>query len=487
MNTMALLLSDTYKQCHDRMYPKGLTKLVSYWVPRKSMLESQDKMIFFGLQAFIKEYLGECFHKEFFDLEENEVIRLYTDAMNIQIGESNYDTDKIINLHRLGYLPLEIRTLPEGTLVPMGIPCIEITNTHDDFAWLVQWIECILQVELWKPCCHATIGYMYRKIAKYWYGKTVDCISSDMACADFGMRGMSCMDEAVRCSASWLLSFSKTSTIPAINYIDKYYNADCKNNDIGMGAVSSEHSVMGANYSIDGDEITFVKRLLTELYPDTSFSMVSDTYDYWNMINNILPQCKEEIMNHKGKLLVRPDSGDIVEISVRTVERLWEIFGGTTNSKGYKILDPHIGIIYGDGCTLSNVETIWRELESKGFAANNIAYGVGAFCFSAIVENRKMIVVTRDTFGIAMKATYGVIDGKTVMIYKDPKTDTSHLKKSHKGCCEVRYSMDGELECTDGLLEMSENSLLTTVFKDGELIREDSFIDIRNRMYEVQV
>ena len=108
-----------------------------------------------------------------------------------------------------------------------------------------------------------------------------------MACADFGMRGMSCMDEAVRCSASWLLSFNKTSTIPAINYIDKYYNADCKKNGIGLGAVSTEHSVMGANFSIDGDEITFVKRLLTELYPNTSFSMVSDTYDYWNMINNI--------------------------------------------------------------------------------------------------------------------------------------------------------------------------------------------------------
>ena len=323
---------------------------------------------------------------------------------------------------------------------------------------------------------------MYREIADFWYKKTTDNLPSNMACADFGMRGMSCMDEAVRCSASWLLSFNKTSTIPAITYIDKYYNADCKNNGLGIGAVSTEHSVMGANYSIDGDEITFVKRLLTELYPNTSFSMVSDTYDYWNMVNNILPQCKEEIMNHNGKLLVRPDSGDIVEISVKTVERLWDIFGGTTNSKGYKVLDPHIGIIYGDGCTLSNVDTIWRELEKRGFAANNIAYGVGAFCFTAIVENGKMIVATRDTFGIAMKATYGIIDGKKLMIYKDPKTDTSKLKKSHKGCCKV-YEENGELKCQDELLEMSNDSLLTTVFKNGELVREDSFMDIRERIY----
>ena len=367
--------------------------------------------------------------------------------------------------------------------MPMGVPCIEITNTHDDFAWLVQWIECILQVELWKPCCHATIGYMYRQIADKWYEKTVENIPSSMACADFGMRGMSCMDEATRCSASWLISFDKTSTIPAINYIDKYYSADCKNNRLGIGAVSTEHSVMGANYSIDGDEATFVKRLLNELYPNTSFSMVSDTYDYWNMVNNILPQVKDDVMNHNGKLLIRPDSGDIVDISVKTVEKLWEIFGGTVNSKGYKVLDPHIGIIYGDGCTLSNVDIIWSELEIRGFAANCIAYGVGAFCFSAIVENGNLIVATRDTFGIAMKATYGVINGKKLMIYKDPKTDTSKLKKSHKGCCRVYAGENGELICRDELLEMSDNTLLKAVFENGELVKEDTFLDIRERLY----
>lgn len=201
-NTMALLLSDTYKQCHSRMYPKGLTKLVSYWVPRRSMLENRNKMVFFGLQAFIKEYLMGYFQENFISiLQKMKWCLFITDSMDIQIGKDNYDLDKIVQLHRLGYLPLEIRALSEGTLVPMGVPCIEITNTNDDFAWLVQWIECILQVELWKPCCHATIGHMYREIADYWYDKTTDGLSGDVACADFGMRGMSCMDEAVRCSA----------------------------------------------------------------------------------------------------------------------------------------------------------------------------------------------------------------------------------------------------------------------------------------------
>jgi nicotinamide phosphoribosyltransferase len=465
------------------MYPKGLTKLVSYWVPRKSMFEKQKTMVFFGLQAFIKEYLIDYFNKNFFELSLDEVMSIYTKYMNVQLSEESYDCEKIVNLHKLGYVPLQIRALPEGTDVTMGTPCIELTNTHDDFAWLVQWVECILQAELWRPCTHATVGKMYRNVANYWYDKTVDGMSAAFACSDFGMRGMSCLEDSTRTSAAWLLSFNKTSTIPALAYIDEMYAADVTNSKIGIGAVSTEHSVMGANFAMDGDEITFVKRLLTELYPNTSFSMVSDTYDYWNMIDNILPACKDEIMNHNGKLLVRPDSGDIIEISVKTVQKLWDIFGGTVNSKGYKVLDSHIGIIYGDGCTLQNVNTIWSELEKLGFAANCIFFGVGAFCFTATFEDSKMIVQTRDTFGIAMKAAYGVIDGKELFIFKDPKTDTSNLKKSHKGCCRV-YEENGELKCEDQHYGMvpEDETLLKTVFINGNFVKEETFADIRNRM-----
>lgn len=293
MNTMAILLSDTYKQIHNKIYPKGLTKLVSYWTPRRSMLKNQNKMVFFGLQAFIEEYLVDYFNKNFFELTAAEVEHTYKYSMDIQLGNS-YDLKPIMKLHKLGYLPIQIRAIPEGTLVPMGIPCIEITNTHPDFAWVVQWIECILQVELWKPCAHATIGHMYRELANDYYKMTCDdFLRPEMACSDFGMRGMSCMEEAVRCSSAWLLSFDKTSTIPAIDYIDTYYDACCWTEKIGIGAVSTEHSCMASNFAVDGDEITFVKRLLTELYPNASFSMVSDTYDYWNMIDNILPACKK--------------------------------------------------------------------------------------------------------------------------------------------------------------------------------------------------
>ncbi len=482
INMNAMLLSDTYKQTHDRMYPAGLTKLVSYWVPRKSMFKNQEKMAFFGLQAFMKEWLIDYFNKNFFELDEEVVVDTYGYAMNIQLGEKNYDLDKIVNLHRLGYLPLLIRALPEGTMVPMGVPCIELTNTDDRFAFVVQWVECILQAELWKPCAHATVAKMYKELATKYYEETATDADAAMAMSDFGMRGMSGIADAMKTSAAWLTSFNKSSTIPAIAYLDCMYDADCKKNQIGIGAVSTEHSVMGANFAIDGDEITFVKKLLTQLYPETGFSMVSDTYDYWNIIDNILPACKKEIMNHKGKLLVRPDSGDIVEISVRTVEKLWNIFGGSVNEKGYKVLDPHIGIIYGDGCTLQNVEKIYRILKEKGFAANNIVFGVGAFCFTGAFEEDKLVVFTRDTFGIAMKAAYGIIDGEELFIYKDPKTDTENLKKSHKGCCRVYRDDAGKLVCEDQKYGLSKDTLLETVFENGKLVKPVTFEQIRQRI-----
>ena len=483
INIMMLLFSDTYKHTHPRMYPQNQDKLVSYLVARKNMSKAFSKMVFNGLQPFLVEYLVKGFNEQFFSRPLIEVMAEYRHYMDVQIGIDNTEWHRIEALHTLGYLPLEIRALPEGTLVNMGVPVVEMTNTHPDFAWVVQWVECILQAELWAPCCYATVGKAYHDLAEKYYSETTDGADPFMAMADFGMRGMSCIEDSIRASAGWLLSFNKTSTIPALPYIDEYYMANCAKNGIGRGAVSTEHSVMGANYAIDGDEITFVKRLLTELYPDTSFSMVSDTYDYWNMVENIIPACKEEILAHNGKLLIRPDSGDMVEITIRTIESLWNTFGGTVNSKGYKELNPHIGLIYGDGCTLNRVHTIYEELKKLGYAATNVVFGVGAFCFHALFDDEgKMTVLTRDTFGMAMKATYGVFGDKKLFIFKDPKTDTDNLKKSHKGCCRV-YEENGELKCEDELYEMSDDTLLTTVFKDGHITKFHSFMEIRERMY----
>lgn len=230
---------------------------------------------------------------------------------------------------------------------------------------------------------------------------------------------------------------------------------------------------MAANFAVDGNEVIFIKRLLMEIYPNASFSMVSDTYDLFNLIDNLLPQCKDEIMNHNGKLLIRPDSGDIVDVAVKTVEHLYKLFPGPTNKFGYKTLDPHIGCVYGDGVTIEKAKAIYEILCKRGFAANCIFFGAGSFSFNAIEEGEKLQPLTRDTFSIAIKATYGVIDGKEIMIYKDPKTDrdTGHgFKKSQKGLCCVKRDALGNLYCEDGYLidDYPEEDQLTWIyFKNG--------------------
>ena len=481
---MVMLYSDSYKQCHPVMYPQNQEELVSYLTPRKAMSEHFPKMVVYGIQPFLRD-MNEAFENFFADPIELVMFE-YDKYIGAHLGLDNVARDRIIELHELGYLPLEIRALPEGTVVNMGVPIVEMRNTHPRFAWLVQWVECLLQTEVWPMCAYATVGWEYHKVAEKYYNMTAPGADPFMAMADFGFRGMSCLEDATRCSASWLLSFNKTSTIPALPYLDDYYNADCAKNKIGIGAVSTEHSVMAANYAIDGDEISFVKRMLTEIYPNTSFSMVSDTYDYWNMVNNIIPACKAEILAHNGKLLIRPDSGDMVSITIGTIQKLWDEFGGTVNEAGYKVLDPHIGLIYGDGCTLNKVAEIYETLAQLGFAATNVVFGVGAFCFHALFSpDNKFTVLTRDTWGMAMKATCGTFGGWTVPIFKDPKTDNG-LKKSQRGCCMVIWDEEMKLfRCSDGWDEWVEDeaTALIPVYKDGESINEQEFLNIRARLY----
>ena len=482
---MIMLYSDSYKQCHPLMYPDNQEYLVSYLTARKAMNENFPKMVVYGIQPFLAE-MNESFD-EFFSTPLEKVMSEYDHYIGAHLGIGNVARDRIVELHELGYLPIEVRALPEGSVINMGIPLVEMRNTHPRFAWVIQWLECLLQTEVWPMCAYATVGWEYHKVASKYYGMTTPEADPFMAMADFGFRGMSCLEDATRCSASWLLSFNKTSTIPALPYLDDYYNAGCAENKIGIGAVSTEHSVMAANYAIDGDEISFVKRMLTEIYPNTSFSMVSDTYDYWNMVNNIIPACKEEILAHNGKLLIRPDSGDMVAITIGTIQKLWEVFGGTVNEAGYKVLDPHIGLIYGDGCTLNRVEQIYESLEKLGFAATNVVFGVGAFCFHALFSpDNKFTVLTRDTWGMAMKATYGVFGGKEVPIYKDPKTDEGGLKKSQKGCCSVIYDSETDTyTCIDGFKDWVEDrvTVLRPVFKDSKMLNVENFQTIRNRLY----
>lgn len=377
-----LLESDFYKQVHWNQYPKGITKVVSYFVPRMSRLKNDKHLIMFGLQSFIKEYLIEDFNEFFFSRPKEDVVREYKHLLDNTLGEGLYGIERVAELHDLGYLPIEIKALAEGTLVPIGVPMFEISNTHPGFAWLTNALESVISCEMWHAMISANVGYKYRKIVDHFYDLSCDDnIPRRKALGDFSMRGQESKRSAYKSSAGWLLSFVNTATVPAVDYMERYYNCDCAKEEVGFGSVSTEHSVMCSNFAVDGDEITMIKRLLTETYPNTSFSMVSDSYDYWNLVDNILPMCKKEILEHNGCLLVRGDSGDPVEVVTKTVFHLWEQFGGTVNSKGYKVLNPHIKAIYGDSITPQRAEAIYTILVDNGLRqATLLSVSVASQC-----------------------------------------------------------------------------------------------------------
>ncbi len=485
--TNPMLLIDFYKAVHAEMLPKNITKSVSYFTPRMSRVKRWGKVVMFGLQGFIKTYLIDYFNNEFFNKPFDEVMSEYRRIMDATLGKNAYKIEKIEALHSLGYLPIKIVSLPEGTIVPMHVPMFGITNTHPDFAWLPQSLESLISAEMWHPMLAATVGATYRDIVNEYYDKTCDDnVPRARALGAFDFRGEECLESAVKAGAGWCLSFLNTATVPTIPYLEEMYNCDCTKEPVAFGSPSTEHSVMCSNYAVDGDEITLLRRLLTEIYPNTSFSAVLDSYDYWNIIDNVLPQLRNEIMNHNGCMLMRGDSGDCVEVVTKTVFKLWEHFGGTINSKGYKVLDPHVKAIYGDSITVQRCEEIYRILEENGFACSNVALGVGSFSFQCIEEDGILKPFTRDTFSSCIKATYCEIDGVPTPIFKNPKD--GGFKKSQKGCCVVyKINKSGELAFEDGKTwdEVVDDkaNLLKTVFEDGNMTQECTLAEVRNILH----
>jgi len=485
-----LLLLDFYKTTHNEQYPKGITKIVSYYTPRMSRISDEDELIMFGLQAFAKEYLIRSFNQNFFNRPKDEVLAQYKRIIDHTLGKGIVNYDKIERLHDLGYLPIEIKALDEGTRVPIRVPMFEITNTHPDFAWLVNTLETALSCSLWHTQISANVGYRYRQIVNRFFEISVDDnIPRSRALGDFSMRGQESCESAIKSSAGFCLSFVNTATVAAILFLENYYNCDCENEPVAFGAISTEHSVMNSNYAVDGDEISMVRRLLNDIYPANGFSMVSDSYDYWNMVHNIIPVCKEDILKHGGYIGIRGDSGDPVEITTETVKRLWEMFGGSVNTKGYKVLDPHIKVIYGDSITPQRAESIYKILIENKFACNNVLLGVGSFSMQCLEQGGELKPYTRDTFGIAIKATYCEVDGKPIHIFKDPKTDTGNFKKSQRGMCVVYRDENKKLNYQDGfdtstIVSFSGENLLKPVFRDGKLVKEQTLQEIRAILHE---
>lgn len=478
-----MLLIDGYKADHRRQYPEGTEYIYSNFTPRQSRLEGIDEVLFFGLQYFIKEYLINRWEKGFFKRDKEEVLVEYERRMNNYLGKGSISVGHIGELHDLGYLPIHIKALPEGSLAPIGVPVVTIINTHPNFFWITNYLETLMSNILWKPITSATMAFQYRKKFEEFAEKTgYDKNFIQWQGHDFSFRGMSGNEDSLISGAAHLLSFTGTDTIPAIDFLEKYYLANSSKELIGGSVPATEHSVM----SMGGkeDELETFKRLITELYPNGIVSIVSDTWDFWKVMTEYLPSLKSEILSRDGRVVIRPDSGDPVKIICGDSENnfmpakkgayeiLWEIFGGRVNEKGYKELSGKVGIIYGDSINLARQHEILKNLESKGFSASNLVLGIGSFTYQ---------YTTRDTFGFAMKATWGQVNGQPKDIFKNPKTD-SGFKKSAKGLLQV-YDDYGTLKLRLGVAKEDENrGLLETVFKDSQLVRDMSLSQIRNRL-----
>lgn len=518
MKMNPLTQMDFYKADHRRQYPEGTQFVYSNFTPRSSRLAPvlhgyyDEKVVFVGLQGFIKEFLIETFNDGFFDRPKEEVVAEYKRRMDTSLGEGAVPVDHIEALHDLGYLPICIKALPEGSRVDIKVPVLTVRNTNKHFSWLVNYLETVMSAMLWKPCTTATVAYEYRRILEHYAeatGSPLDFVA--VQAHDFSFRGMSGLEDAARSGIGHLLSFVGTDTVPAIDYAENYYNADAGKELIGCSVPATEHSVMcmGGNE----DEIETFRRLIEDLYPTGIVSIVSDTWDFWKVITEYTITLKDKIMARKpnaiglNKVVFRPDSGDPVKIltgytsseyaTIRdpktgeevyicrttgkmldvaevkgAVECLWDIFGGTLTPKDFKVLDEHVGLIYGDSITLQRANDILQRLEDKGFASCNVVFGVGSYTYNYL---------TRDSFGFAMKATYGVVNDEGRELFKDPITD-SGTKKSAKGLLRVEKEGDDFVLYDQQTLDQEEEGLLQEVFFDGELIRDESLSDIRSRL-----
>ena len=497
MQIAPLIQKDFYKSGHPRMFPDNTQLAYNNYVSRKSRIQGVEETVVFGIQYFIKEYLDKQWKENFFGEPKNEVIGKYKRITDYCLGKDSVPTDHIEALYDLGYLPIKVKALAEGTLCPIGVPLLTYRSTHKVGYFLPGLLETILSTTIWAPITVATIAREYKKILDKYALETVG--NTDFVKFqghDFSMRGMSSLETATTCGAAHLTSFVGTDTIPAIQFLEEYYGANIETELVGCSVPATEHAVM----CIGGEEneLETISRLL-DLYPTGILSVVVDGWDLTKVLkpasDGILMQLKEKILARDGKLVIRPDStpdscsiaellygkGDVT-LSDREMEAyypnlykkgvmgcMYEIFGGEVNSKGYIELNPKCGVIYGDGLGLHNLTDIMEMSKITGYASTNLVCGFGSYGYQ---------MISRDTLGSAIKLTYGEIGDKSVNVYKNPITD-SGTKKSLKGLLRVNEDFTVTQECT---WEQEAQGLLQTIYEDGKFYNQTTLTEIRERL-----
>ncbi len=487
-------MTDYYKTGHIAQFPDHTQFVYSNFTCRSDkhanvLPDFDHKVVAFGFQGVAQWLLCDLWNENFFKQPREKVVARYKRRMDSALGPDCVDAENIGKLHDLGYLPVRIKAVPEGSRVDIRTPMWTIINTLPEFYWVTNYLETQLSAEMWKMITSATTAYEYRRLLDQYANETGSSLDFvPWQGHDFSMRGMAGTWDATQSGAAHLLSFTGTDTISSIDYLEDYYS-DPTNPFIGGSVPATEHSVM--TMGGEENEVETFKRLIQKIYPSGIVSIVSDSWDFWQVITKYTVKLKNIIMNRPalgpspGKVVFRPDSGNPYNIIVGdpeaedgspeqkgAVQCLWEVFGGTVTNKGYKTLDSHVGLIYGDSISVSLAHKILEGLKQKGFSSGNIVFGIGSFTYQ---------FVTRDSYGTAIKATFGVVDGIDREIFKNPKTD-SGMKKSAKGLIRVENE-DGTFILYDQQTrEQEKQGILKTIFEDGKVYNLQTLSEIRNRL-----
>lgn len=466
-----LLLADAYKYSHYKLYPSGTTKIYSYLESRGGMF---NETVFYGLQYFLKEYLqGPAFTKE--DIDEAESILNGVFGREGVFKRENFEY--ILHTHG-GRLPVKIKSVPEGSVVPVKNVLMTIENTDPNCFWLTNFLETLL-MQVWYPSTVATLSHEIRKVVEHYFDLTADASSKaaiDFVLNDFGFRGVGSVESAGLGGSAHLINFMGSDTVYASVFAKKYYNAT---KTYGMSVPATEHSIMTLG-GTDGEKEIFNHVL--QAYPTGILSCVSDSYNIFNAVSELWgKEFKDRILERNGTLVIRPDSGDPVQTLLKVFELLFERFGFTINSKGYKVLPPQVRVIQGDGIEYDSIRLIYKALTENGISAENLILGMGG----ALLQK-----LNRDTQKFALKCSYAEVSGRSVNVQKSPV----EMDAQGKMVQSFKVSKSGRLkliEAMNGLQTVSndnpENDLLETVFENGEIKRTHTFEDIRQRITTKQL
>ena len=450
-----ILNTDSYKMSHFAQYPQGAEYVSSYIESRGGVY---PETVFFGLQAFVKEYLTRPISQA--DIDEADAV---CTVHGVPFNREGWEY--ILNEYQ-GYLPLEIEAAPEGAVIPTGNVMVQVTNTDPKCAWLTSYIETALLRAVWYPTTVATVSRACRDIITRYMEETAESLDGlPFKLHDFGARGASSEEAAALGGAAHLVNFMGTDTLSGIMAARRYYNADMA----GFSIPAAEHSTI-TSWGRDGETAAYANMIQQLGGEGRLVAVVSDSYDFWNAIDNIWgDELKEQVQQFGGTLVVRPDSGEPVEVVPEAIERLMAKFGYETNSKGYRVLPACVRLIQGDGICARSIDAILAAMKARGLSVDNVAFGMGGELLQKI---------NRDTQQFAMKASAICINGEWRDVYKDPITDPG--KRSKRGRLALINDEQGYRTVREDALGDQRNSLVK-VFRNGDVLVDWTFDEVRER------